>query len=70
MYVEYRRMSSAAAVAELPAAQVLPQVWLGFVGWGVWRRGESRTASCDPHPIFIALCDGAPPTMDWLGAPD
>jgi hypothetical protein len=24
-----------------------------------------------PHPLFIALCDRGPPTMDWLvGAPD
>jgi hypothetical protein len=36
----------------------------------VRRRGEPRTASRGPHPLFIALCDGGPPTMDWLGAPD
>jgi hypothetical protein len=70
MYVGSRRKASAAAVAELPAAPVLPRVGLGFVGWGVWRRGEPRTASCGPHPLFMALCDGGPPTMDWLGAPN
>jgi hypothetical protein len=58
------------AVAELLAAPVLPRVGLGFVGWGVRGLGEPRTASCGPHPLFIALCDGGPPTMDWLGAPD
>jgi hypothetical protein len=47
-----------------------PSGRLGFVGWGVRRRGEPRTASRGPHPLSIALCDGAPPTMDWLGAPD
>jgi hypothetical protein len=36
----------------------------------VRRRAEPRTASRGPHPLFIALCDGGPPTMDWLGAPD
>jgi hypothetical protein len=40
--------------------------WVGCVR----RRGEPRTASCGPHPLFIALCDGGPPTMNWLGAPD
>jgi hypothetical protein len=70
VYVGSRRKASAAAVAELPAAPVLPRVGLGFVGWDVWRRGEPRTASRGPHPLFIALCDGGPPTMDWLGAPD
>jgi hypothetical protein len=54
-----RKKASTAAVAELPAAPVLPRVGLGFVGWGVRRRGEPRTASCGPHPLFIALCDGA-----------
>jgi hypothetical protein len=47
-----------------------PSGRLGFVGWGVRRRGEPRTASRGPHPLFIALCDGGPPTMDWLGTPD
>jgi hypothetical protein len=70
LYVGSRRKASTAVVAELPAAPVLPRVGLGFVGWGVWRRGEPRTASRGPHPLFIALCDGGPPTMDWLGAPD
>jgi hypothetical protein len=70
LYVGSRRKASAAAVAELPAAPVLPRVGLGFMGWGVWRRGEPRIASRGPHPLFIALCDGGPPTMDWLGAPD
>jgi hypothetical protein len=70
VYVGSRRKASAAAVAELPAAPVLPRVGLGFVGWDVWRRGEPRTASRGPHPLFIALCDGGPPTMGWLGAPD
>jgi hypothetical protein len=65
-----RKKAPAAAVAELPAALVLPRVGLGFVGWGVRRRGEPRTASRGPHPLFIALCDGGPPTMNWLGAPD
>jgi hypothetical protein len=62
---------SAAAVAELPAAPVLPRsVRVCGVGC-VRRRGEPRTASRGPHPLFfIALCDGDPPTMDWLGAPD
>jgi hypothetical protein len=70
VYVESRRKASAAAVAELPSAPVLPRVRLGFVGWGVRRHGEPRTASRSPHPLFIALCDEGPPTMDWLGAPD
>jgi hypothetical protein len=70
VYVESRRKASAAAVVELPAAPVLPRVGLGFVGWGVRRRGEPRTASRGPHPLFIALCDGGPPTMGWVGAPD
>jgi hypothetical protein len=35
MYVGCRRKSSVVAVVELPAAQVLPRVGLGFVGWGV-----------------------------------
>jgi hypothetical protein len=69
VYVGSRRRSSAAAVAELPTTPVLPRVGLGFVGWGVWWRGEPRTASHGPHPLFIPLCDGDPPTMDWLGAP-
>jgi hypothetical protein len=30
----------------------------------------ARTANRGPHPLFIALCDGGPPTMDWLGTPD
>jgi hypothetical protein len=29
-----RKTASAPAVAELPAAPVLPRVGLGFVGWG------------------------------------
>jgi hypothetical protein len=70
VYVESRRKASAAAVAELPTAPVLPRVGLGFVGWGVRRRGEPHTASCGPHSLFIALCDGNPPTMYWLVAPD
>jgi hypothetical protein len=70
VYVESRKKASVAAVAELPATPVLPRVGLGFVGWGVHRRGEPRTASRGPHPLFIAPCDGGPPTMDWLGAPD
>jgi hypothetical protein len=65
-----RKKASAAAVAELPAAPVLPRVGLGFVEWGVRWRSEPCTASHGPHPLFIALCDGGPPTMDWLGAPD
>jgi hypothetical protein len=65
VYVGSRRKASAAAVAELPAAPVLPRVGLGFVGWGVWRRGEPRTASRGPHPLFIALCDGA--HQPWIG---
>jgi hypothetical protein len=69
VYDGSRKKASAAAVAELPAAPVLPRVGLGFVGWGVWRHGEPRTASRGPHPLFIALCDAGPPTMDWLGAP-
>jgi hypothetical protein len=65
-----RRRASVAAVAELPAAPVLPRsVRVCGVGC-VRRRGEPRTASRGPHPLFIALCDGGPPTMDWLGAPD
>jgi hypothetical protein len=40
-------------------------------GVGCVRRcGEPHTASRGPHPLFIALCDGGPPTMDWLGGPD
>jgi hypothetical protein len=65
-----RKRASVAAVAELPAAPVLPRsVRVCGVGC-VWRRGEPCTASRGPHPLFIALCDGGPPTMDWLGAPD
>jgi hypothetical protein len=57
-------------VAELPAALVFPRsVRVCGVGC-VRRRGEPRTASRGPQPLFIALCDGGPPTMDWLGAPD
>jgi hypothetical protein len=65
VYVGSRRKASAAVVAELPVAPLLPRVGLGFVGWGVWRRGESRTASRGPHPLFIALCDGA--HQPWIG---
>jgi hypothetical protein len=68
--VRSRKKASATVVAELPAAPVLHQVGLGFVGWGVRRLGEPRTASHGTHPLFIALCDGGPPSMDWLGAPD
>jgi hypothetical protein len=54
----------------LPAAPMLPRsVRVCGVGC-VRRRGEPHTASHGPHPLFIALCDGGPPTMDWLGAPD
>jgi hypothetical protein len=60
-----RKKASAAAAAELPAAPVPPRVGLGFVGRGVQRRGEPRTASRDPHPLFIALCDGA--HQPWIG---
>jgi hypothetical protein len=64
------KRASAAAVAMLPAAPVLPRsVRVCGVGC-VRRRSEPRTASRGPHPLFIALCDGGPPTMDWLGAPD
>jgi hypothetical protein len=64
------KRGAAAAVAELPAAPVLPRsVRVCKVGCVRWR-GEPRTASRGPHPLFIALCGGGPPTMDWLGAPD
>jgi hypothetical protein len=64
-----RKRASAAAVAELPAAPVLPRsVRVCGVGC-VRRRGEPRTVSHGPHPLFIALCDGGPPTMDWWGPP-
>jgi hypothetical protein len=64
------KRGAAVAVAELPAAPMLPRsVMVCGVGC-VRRRGEPRTASRGPHPLFIALRDGGPPTMDWLGAPD
>jgi hypothetical protein len=67
---ESTKRGAAAAVAELPAAPVLPRS-VSVCGLGcVRRRGEPRPASRGPHPLFIALCDGGPPTMDWLGAPD
>jgi hypothetical protein len=58
------KRGAAAAMAELPAAPVLPRsVRVCGVGC-VRRRGEPHTASRGPHPLFIALCDGGPPTMD------
>ena len=41
----------------------------GDVG-GVCGGGESRTERRGPHLLYIALCDGGPPTMVRLGAPD
>jgi hypothetical protein len=58
MYVGYRRKASAAAVAELSAAPVLPRVGLGFVGWDVWRCGEPCTASRGPHPLYSIVRRG------------
>jgi hypothetical protein len=47
------KRASAAAVAVLPAAPVLPQsVRVCGVGC-VRRRGEPRTASHGPHPLFL-----------------
>jgi hypothetical protein len=46
-----------------------PSGRLGFVGWGVRRHGEPRTASRGPHPLFIALCDGGPTIMDLVARP-
>jgi len=43
---------------------------LGFVGGVCGGAGEPRTTSRGPHLLYIALCDGGPPTMDRLGAPD
>jgi hypothetical protein len=69
MYVGSRRRMSVAAVAELPAAPVLPRG--GRVVGGVCGGAcEPRTTSRDLHRLFIALCDAGLPTMDWLGAPD
>jgi hypothetical protein len=30
---------------------------------GNWLRGEPRYSSPGPHLLFIALCDGGPPTI-------
>jgi hypothetical protein len=47
-----------------------PSGLLGSVGGLCGGTGESRTARHGPTSLFIALCDGGPPTMYWLGAPD
>jgi hypothetical protein len=53
------------AVAELPAAPVLPRVGLGFVGWSVWRHGEPRTACLAPTLSLYHCAMGA--HQPWIG---
>ena len=42
---------------------------LGFVG-GVAAQVNLVPSAVTPTSSYIALCDGGPPTMVWLGAPD
>ena len=45
---------------------------LGFrtVGGVLGGSGEFRAWRLGPHLLFMALCDGGPPTILGLGAPD
>ena len=51
-------------------AAPLFQIGLRVMSVGNSTRGESRTESRRPPPLYIAQCDRGPPTIDGLGSPD
>ena len=68
--VETVMQCSGVAAAVLPVTGCAPLLDRSRVSrWGVWLR---RTSYREPPtlPLFNAQCDGGPPAIDGLGAPD
>jgi hypothetical protein len=61
----------AVAAMSLPIAGSAPSlIGLGYVGEESGGSDELRTKCSGPHLLYMALCDGGPPTRVRLGAPD